>query len=297
MIHFISYSVREALVGIKANKEGYLITIVTTGISMAIFGVFLIVFFNLNEMVQQWREKFQIIVYLTDDSAQQDMRNVKSYFASRQEIEEYSYISKEKALVSFRKRLNNNETIMDNLDVNPLPASFELKLKKNFRQYDKIKSLALEINKLKGVESLEFGEGWLERFETILFFFKCTVFAIGGFICIGIIFIVSNTIKLSLYARKDEIEIMQLVGATDWFIRGPFLLEGMLQGLLGVVLSMAILYGLHQVFIVNLQTSSFFIGQHSFLFLPPMVINYLILVGMLTGCVGSFISVGKFLIY
>lgn len=295
MIHFIRHAVKEVLKGIKVNKEGYLITIVTTAISMSIFGIFLIVFFNLDEMVKKWREKIQIVIYLKDNIPQHEVKNLKNYFASKQEIEEYSYISKDDALAIFKKRLNSNQTIMDNLEVNPLPASFELRLKTNFRKYNKIKSLATEINELEGIENLDFGERWLERFETILLFFKSIISAIGCLICIGIIFIVSNTIKLSLYARRDEIEIMQLVGATDWFIKGPFLLEGLIQGFLGVLLSMAILYGLFKTFTVNLQTSSFFIGQHSFLFIPPIVISYLIFLGMLTGIVGSFISVGKFL--
>jgi cell division transport system permease protein len=191
--------------------------------------------------------------------------------------------------------LDNNKTILDNLDVNPLPASFELKLKKNFRNYNKIKALANNISKLKGVESLEFGEGWLERVETIVFFLKLIATAVGGMICMGIVFIVSNSIKLSLYARKDEIEIMQLVGANDWFIKGPFIIEGMLQGFLGVILSLAILFGFCKALIAGLQSSSFFIGFQSFLFIPPMVVFYMILSGILIGCVGSFISLGKFL--
>jgi len=295
MMHAISSSIKEVLEGLKANKEGFLITTLTIAISMAIFGIFLIVFFNLHEMVGKWREKFQIVVYLNDDIPKKELNNLKGFLKSRQEIEKILFISKEEALVKFKKRLNNLKTIMDNLESNPLPASFELKLKKKYRNFDTIKTIAEGLKKFKGVEDLEYGEIWLERLETILFFLKFIVIAIGGFICLGIIFIISNTIKLSLYSRKDEIEIMQLVGATDWFIKRPFLLQGMIQGLLGVILSLSILYGFYLACIINLQTSDFFVGYQSFLFIPPSILGCLIALGLLIGCLGSYISLRKFL--
>ncbi len=295
MMHAISASIKELLEGLKTNKEGFLITTLTTAISMAILGIFLIVFFNLHEMVGKWREKFQIVVYLNDDIPKKELNNLKSFLKSRQEIEKFLFISKEEALVKFKKRLNNLKTIMDNLDNNPLPASFELKFKKKHRNFETIKTIAADLKKFKGVEDLEYGEIWLERLETILFFLKFIVIAIGGFICLGIIFIISNTIKLSLYSRKDEIEIMQLVGATDWFIKRPFLLQGMIQGLLGAFLSLAILYGFYLAFIINLQTSDFFVGYQSFLFIPPSILGCMIALGLLIGCAGSYISLRKFL--
>jgi cell division transport system permease protein len=295
MMHAINASIKEFLEGLKANKEGFLITTLTTAISMAILGIFLMVFFNLHEMVGKWREKFQIVVYLKDDIPKKELNNLKGFLKSRQEIEKFLLISKEEALVKFKNKLNDLKTIMDKLESNPLPASFELVLKKKYRNFDTIKAIAEDLKKFKGIEDLEYGKIWLERLETILFFLKFIVIAIGGFICLGIIFIISNTIKLSLYSRKDEIEIMQLVGATDWFIKRPFLLQGMIQGLLGVILSIAILYGLYLAFIINLQTSDFFVGDHSFLFIPPSILGFLILLGLLIGCVGSYISLRKFL--
>lgn len=295
MIQLISSALKEALDGIKANKEAYLVTIGTTAVSMSIFGIFLVIYFNMQMMVKTWREKFQVVVYLQDNISKDNMDAMKTYFSSIPEIDGYSYVSKDEALKRFRKRLDRNRTILDGLDVNPLPASFELKIKKEHRYYKKIKSIAGGVNKLKGIENLEFGEGWLERIETILFFLKFIVLAVGGLICLGIIFIISNAIKLSLYSRKDEIEIMQLVGATDWFIKVPFILEGILQGFFGALFSLMFLYVFYEMFINNLQTSSFFIGIQSFLFIPPMVIIYIVLAGILIGCMGSYISVRRFL--
>ena len=295
MIQLIGSALKEALEGIKANKETYLITIGTTAVSMSILGIFLIVYFNVQGMVKKWRENFQVVVYLQDNITKKDMEKLKSYFSFIQGIDEYLYVSKDQALKKFRKRLARNQTILDSLDVNPLPASFELKFKKKYRHYEKIKSIAEDVNKFKGIESLEFGEGWLERIETMLFFLKFIFLAVGGLICVGIILIISNAIKLSLYARKDEIEIMQLVGATDWFIKGPFLFEGILQGFFGAVLSLIILYGFHEMFIDNLQASRFFIGAQSFLFITSRDVAYIVLSGVLIGYAGSYVSLRKFL--
>ena len=295
MMQLISSAIKEALGGIKANKEAYLITIGITAISMTIFGIFLIAYYNMEVIVNKWREKFQFVVYLQDNISKKHMKNLKRHFSTIEGIDRYIYVSKDEALKKFKKRLNQNQTILDNLDVNPLPASFELKFKRKYRQYNNIKSIAEEVIKFKGIESLEFGEGWLERIETILFFLKFIVWVIGSLICIGVIFIVSNTIKLSLYARKSEIEVMQLVGATDRFIKGPFLLEGILQGFFGAILSLVILYVFYVMFIENLQTLSFFIGSQSFSFIPLPIIACIILSGALIGCVGSYISLKKFL--
>jgi len=295
MMQLISSAIKEALGGIKANKEAYLITIGITAISMTIFGIFLIAYYNMEVIVNKWREKFQFVVYLQDNISKKDMKNLKNHFSAIEGIDRYIYVSKDEALKKFKKRLNQNQTILDNLDVNPLPASFEIKFKRKYRQYNNIKSIAGEVIKFKGIESIEFGEGWLERIETILFFLKFIVWVVGSLICVGVIFIVSNTIKLSLYARKSEIEIMQLVGATDRFIKGPFLLEGILQGFFGAILSLVILYVFYVMFIENLQTLSFFIGSQSFSFIPLPVITYIILSGALIGCVGSYISLKKFL--
>ena len=295
MIQLIGSALKEALEGIKANKEAYLITIGTTAVSMSILGIFLIVYFNIQGMVKKWRENFQVVVYLQDNITKKDMEKLKSYFSFIQGIDEYLYVSKDQALKKFRKRLARNQTILDSLDVNPLPASFELKFKNKYRHYEKIKSIAEDVNKFKGIESLEFGEGWLERIETMLFFLKFIVLAVGGLICVGIILIISNAIKLSLYARKDEIEIMQLVGATGWFIKGPFLFEGIIQGFFGAVLSLIILYGFYEMFIDNLQVSRFFIGAQSFLFITSRDVAYIVLSGVLIGYAGSYVSLRKFL--
>ena len=295
MMQLISSAIKEALGGIKANKEAYLITIGITAISMTIFGIFLIAYYNMEVIVNKWREKFQFVVYLQDNISKKHMKNLKRHFSTIEGIDRYIYVSKDEALKKFKKRLNQNQTILDNLDVNPLPASFEIKFKRKYRQYNNIKSIAGEVIKFKGIESIEFGEGWLERIETILFFLKFIVWVVGSLICVGVIFIVSNTIKLSLYARKSEIEIMQLVGATDRFIKGPFLLEGILLGFFGAILSLVILYVFYVMFIENLQTLSFFIGSQSFSFIPLPIIACIILFGVLIGCVGSYISLKKFL--
>lgn len=295
MIQFIGFTVKEALKGIKANKEAYFITITTTAISISIFGIFLIVFFNLHEMVKEWRERFQIIIYLKDDITQTEAGLLKSYFISRKEIKEYYYVTNEEALKKFRKRLSSNSSILENLNINPLPASFELKLKEKYRNYSNIKNIAKSINKLNGIEDIEFGEGWLEGLETALLFLKLLAFAIGGLVCIGIVFIVSNTIKLSVYARREEIEIMQLVGATNWYIKGPFIFEGIIQGFLGTILSLVMLYGLYLAANASLQSFNFVIGTPSLIFIPPLVINYMLFSGLLIGCVAGFLSLRKFL--
>ncbi|MBI5183865.1 MAG: ABC transporter permease [Nitrospinae bacterium] len=295
-IRYIYRIFREAILSIKNNRGINLITIGTFAISMTIMGGFLIVYINFKAVVNKWSEKVQLVIYLKDNLSIKDLEEIKKEISSDSGVDKYTYISKDEALKDFRGRLKENSSILNGLDTNPLPASFIITLKDDLRGSDYIKRLTKRIEGLKGIEDTEFGEGWIERFEIVTLFLRFVIIAIGGLLTIGLIFVVSNTIRLSLYSRQNEIEIMKLVGATNWFIRGPFMIEGLIQGLCGALLSLIILYIIYRLILFRFEYSvAILTGFAPIYFIPVDMIIYMITIGIIIGCTGSMISVGKFL--
>jgi cell division transport system permease protein len=146
----------------------------------------------------------------------------------------------------------------------------------------------------QGVESIEYGEEWISRFEKFMVFSKIFLFAIGGLLALGLILIISNTIRLSIYSRQDEIELMLLIGATPRFVKIPFLLEGMIQGLAGSVLALFLIGGVHYYLKSKFQSSIDSMGM-DFQFIAEPFLFGLVGLSVLVGLMASYISIFQFL--
>ncbi|MCF8063508.1 MAG: ABC transporter permease, partial [Deltaproteobacteria bacterium] len=176
---------------------------------------------------------------------------------------------------------------------NPLPASFELVFKEaEFRDLAP-EAVKDELESLPGVGEVQYSEQWIERFEGILTVIQAGGFIIGGLLCLAVLFITTNTIKLTIYARRDELEIYKLVGATDRFIKAPFLLEGAIQGFAGGAGALICLYGAYRlVSLKPLYASGFPILK--VVFLPPEIALGLVILSLVLGFTGGLIAVGRF---
>ncbi len=145
------------------------------------------------------------------------------------------------------------------------------------------------------VEEIAYGKDWLQRLEKVMKVVNLIAAVLGGILCLAAIFIISNTIKLTVLARKEELEIMRLVGATEGFIRTPFLIEGLMQGLAGSIISIGLLVILFQVLVTRIDPTVFqILGIASLRFLTPATVLTIIVGGMTLGGVGSLASVGRF---
>ena len=151
---------------------------------------------------------------------------------------------------------------MDGLEINPLPASFEVGFKDVRNHQIDPKKIKKSLEKIKGVNEVQYSEQWTERIKGLMHVVKLLGFIIGCLFCIGVLFITTNTIKLTIYSRKDEVEIFKLVGATDWFIKIPFLIEGAIQGLFSGLVALLILFPLflhHILPILQQSTNPYFV--------------------------------------
>jgi cell division transport system permease protein len=274
----------------------HVLTSGTMAISLFVFGVFLLVQENLQRMLNGWGDQIQINTYLDNNVGSDQVEAIMDRIRAIPEVEGLRHISKEQAWNDFQTALGAQSAVLEGLPDDVLPASFEVTVKPAYRDPGQVEDLADRLGKINGIAAVEYPQQWVDRLNVIVFAVQWTKWALGGILFIATFFIVGSTVRLALLARKDEIEIMQFVGASEELIRAPFVVEGMLQGTIGAGLSLLGLW------LFYLLLEQYLIGQLALfgpkmqlLFLDPASIAIIIVIGLLLGGFGSLFSLGRFL--
>lgn len=248
------------------------------------------VFHNLNIIFSQWKEDFQITVYLKGNPTQKELEIFRKKLKSYKEVKELRYVPKDEALRLFKESLEGQNGLLEGLGENPFPSSFELQLLNTYKNQKDLKRVVGQLKSEEFISDIQYTQEWFEKFSAFLDLFKLVVLLIGTVLLLAVTFIISNTIKLTILARKDEVEIMRLIGATDSFIKAPFVIEGFLQGLIGSVISLLMLFLSYRI----ISAKAFFTIPY-LVFLPSNFIIAVIVGGTALGIFGSNISLGRFL--
>jgi len=291
-IRTVEHFIREVFVSLKRNNWMSFASIGTVAVSLLILGMFLIVVLNLNKMAASLESQVQISVYLHDDLKQKDIDRIEGKIKDFQGIETIKYIDKDKALERFKDRLGDQKFLLTALgDTNPLPNAFEVTVQRP----DFVKTLSESISQIDGVESAKFGQDVVEHLFDLTRMVR--LFGLGIMLVLAgaTVFIISNTIRLTVFARRKEIAIMKYVGATDWFIRWPFLLEGMVLGFFGGAIATIILrcsYSAVTAKVYDTLTFLPLIPEYPFLNYISLAI---LISGTFIGALGSTISLKRFL--
>jgi cell division transport system permease protein len=285
------------LSNIKSNLQVFLVSVATITVAFSILGLFLVIFVNLNSFLTTWSKHIQLIVYLEDHASKSQRAALEQLISTNPDVESMSFISKDTAWANFKNTFSTKKSdFIDELKFNPLPSSYNIKFKPSSDRFTKIQTFAELFKERKGVESVEYGEKWLRAFEKFMLFIRIFLLAVGGLLSLGLILIISNTIKLSYYSRQEEIELMLLIGATPNYVRIPFMLEGMLQGFLGGIFALALIKSLQLYIRLQFQGSLETIARGmEFQFISQPVILVLLTSSVLIGWMGSFISIRQFL--
>jgi cell division transport system permease protein len=292
----VRYILEDALTNIRRSGWGGLASIGTIALSFVIVGIFLVITGNLGAMVTEWKEQFQVTVFLEDGITTEQLALLKKRIESERAVRAMTYTSKEEALRQFKRELRGKESLLEGLGENPLPASFQLRIDEAYHTPEALRQLATFLGRLEGVEDVQYGQEWVDRLTTIIRLLRLVGLGVGLALGFASLLIVSNTIRLAVYTRGEEIEVMRLVGATKTHIRAPFLLEGLIQGALGAVVALLLLYGAYRATLWQLQFSpGQVLGMGVGSFLEPRWAAALILAGAGVGAFGSLISVGRFL--
>ncbi|BCS53673.1 cell division protein FtsX [Geobacter sp. SVR] len=290
------YFVRRALVNIRQNMFVNVVTIGTITLALLIVSLFLLVFVNLENVTDAWSERVQVTAYFEKELSAQEQTAMRATIMAIPGVSKVTFVSRDEALKRFRDRLRGQQTLLEGVRPEILPASFEIALKRSSRDTSGIEAFVANLKRVPGIGEVQYGEEWVRRFNTFLNFLRLLGALLGSFLLIAVVFIISNTIKLTIYARRDELEVMSLVGGTRFFIKAPFLIEGILQGGAGALVAMALLFGLYEGFLHNAGSFMAFNPSAAGLsFLPLEYVGGLVLAGILLGFAGSLTSLNRFM--
>ncbi len=286
------YSLQTAFKNLWMEKWINFLTVLSVSIGLLILSTFAAITLNMDAVIKRWAMSFGLVVYVEDNLSKEKENKLKDLLQRDPDILEVKYISKNQALKELRNIMGDESAILEGFENNPLPSSFELKLKSELLHPDLVKGKASQIKDLSGIEEVQYGEKWLSSLNKITEIMKISTILLGSIILVAIVFVTYSTIKIFFYRRKDEIETLKLLGATRSFIRFPFLLEGLLIGLAGGIISSLSLFGIYTIiamkiplFMPSIKAIMVSLPLSIYLSVPPA--------GAVMSFIGSFIAVGK----
>ena len=288
------YFLREAIRNFYRHRRINLVAIFVIAAGMLLVSGVALAYVNFRNVAAYWGSQLHMVIYLRDGIAPERLEALRIALDQAPATASLAYTSKEEALQQFKARLGEGTAILQGLQANPLPASFSITIRDEFRKPELLREAVDRYRQLPEIEEIDYGEHWVERFHTLVWLLEIGVISIGGIIAAAVMFIIATTVRLALYSRAEEIEIMRLVGATMWFIRVPYVLEGALQGAVGAGLAVGISFAAYVAFMSWLKPmGEFFVDFSLFQFLPPPVITGMLLGGGLLGAFGSMFSLRR----
>ena len=282
------YVFREGFSGFRRAKLSMVAAITTICVSLLLLGMFSVLVVNANSVVQALRDKVEMEAFLSDAMAPVETSIVRDSIAQLEGVSEVRFVSKEQAAAIFKEEFG--EDINKVLDFNPLPASVKIFLKDGYKNAKAAESLYEVVKKIKGVDDVIYRKSLLEMLDRGTTTFLWLVLGVGLFITISSVFLVANTIRLAIYAKRKIVQTMKLIGATKSFVRGPFILEGLVQGFIGGGLAAGILFLVFGYLARWISTE-----LADFVQVKPYYYGIIVAVGCVLGFVGSAISIRKFL--
>lgn len=295
MLQSVGYFVRRVGRNLRQTPVLCSAAIGTVAVALMMIAFFAIVVVNVQQVASQWSREIQVVAYFDQIPGTGRIEQWRTDLERMPEVERVQYVSRDEAFKRFKKRLGADADLLDGVGADFLPASLEVVLGTDYRNKNGVEQVVGRLRQIPELNDVSYEPEWLERFDAFVGLLKAAGLVFGGFLLFAALFIVSNTIKLTLYARREEIEIMTLVGGTPLFIKMPFLLEGALQGVFGGLLALAAVWG---IFTLVLREGLYGIlavtGTGGILFLSSLQQGGMILGGLALGLVGSSLSLRKF---
>lgn len=278
----------------RGNWLSHLMTALTIAFVVLIFGLSTLIYFNLHRLAENYSREIRIVTYIDPALLPEDIEGLKAKVLKLRGVANIRYITSQEGYQRLVQQFQDEKDILAGLGEDFLPPTLEIEVTGTMYNLGRIRPLVSELTSLPGITDVYYGKEWVERLRQAADFTRLITFAIGGLLLLTTIFVVSNTIKLTIYLRRNELETMRLVGATNFFIRGPFVLEGMLQGLVGSGLAMLALFALFE-FLKTQVNFPGFIRFFSPIFLPIPVVTGIIAGSIILCAVVSAFSMRQFL--
>jgi len=287
----LSYFFQEALTSLWRSRLVNAVSVGTIAVSLFVLGAFLTVAGSLGDVVDRWTEKIQVIVYLEDGIEARVLESLENRLREDPAVASLELVTPEQALDRFRSLFRDMSSLPEDLGENPFPASLEVDLDPAHQSAAEVQRLARAFADVPGVQEIQYDLLWIERLATGVRLLRGVGLFLGGILVLAGVFTISNVIRLTVYAREDELDIMRLVGATRAYVKGPFVVEGMVQGGLGGLVAVLLLWAaLH--WLSRDVSSSELVGSAAFA-VPAAISWSLVAGGMVVGIVGSLVSLRR----
>jgi cell division transport system permease protein len=268
----------------------------TMAIVLFVFGAFLLVQENLQNLLKKWGDQIQINAYLDKDLVAGEVSLLRDKIQNFSEVERVRHISREQAWKDFQVALGAQSNVLEGLPEDVLPASFEIFIKPAYRDGPIVEAFANRLRREKGLTSVEYPQEWVDRLSLMVLALQWAMWVLAGILFVAVFFIVRSTVRLAILAQKNEIEVMQWIGAPEELIQAPFVVEGMIQGFIGAGLSLLGLWFLIRFLRDQTPTSiGLFEGLDHLQFIDWGSIALILAIGCLLGASGSVFSLRRFM--
>jgi cell division transport system permease protein len=294
-MRWLWYLFRAAWANLRTNRTTTVVAIVTTAFTLACVGIFLLSYVNLRNAAAWLQEDIKIIVYLDDRVSGEETREIEGKLKADRMVAGVRYISKEQALGEFRAQFPSDSHLLEGLGENPLPASFIVTPATGYQSPDAVNRWAERARTMAGVAKVDYNQEWIDALAGLIRYIELTAIGVGMILSAAAVTIIGNTIRLALFARREEIEILRLIGATRAFIRIPYFLEGAVLGACGSALALGILKLGFELFRQQISSTGRFQGIENMVsFFPLSICVAFVGVGMGLGVAGSVVSLRRF---
>ena len=295
MLPRLRFFLEQALLGLWRSFGVTVLAVVTIGIALGLLATFAVVVSNLARVADRIGADVEISAYLVRTASTADAEASRAQIAGWPEVSAARYVTSTQAMDAFRASLHEDAVILEGLPADVMPPSIEVRLASREWTAAEVAGVAGRLDAVALVEDVRYGQQEIERVHALLGFARVVALVVAVVLCLAVILLVSNTIRLTVYARRDEIEIQGLIGATDAFIRAPFVIEGAIQGWLGGTVAGVGLLVLEGVLEEGLRRGlSYAYGPIQIELVPASFLGALLVLGVLLGLIGSLLAVGKF---
>jgi cell division transport system permease protein len=280
------YALREAISAIRRTPLLTALSVMAIAFSLFVIGLFALTAFNIRLAIEQVEEKVEIVAYLSDETTSGQVDLAVEEIGALAAVREVKYVTKTEALATAMAEMEEFRDVFTDLENNPLPASFEVRLQPGQRSPEEVERVAKSLANYPFVEDVRYGRDWLNAIFTIRRIAAGVAMVIGGAFALVAAIVIATAVRITVFARREEIGIMRLVGATDGFVQRPFLLEGLASGLLGGLLAAGLTWGTYRI-----------LGDNMFrvAWLPSEWIVLVVLIGTGFGLVSSAVAVRRHL--
>jgi cell division transport system permease protein len=290
-VRALQYALDEALASLWRGRHSGLLSTATIALALFVLGAFLLVTTNLERLGAEWSRAAELSVYLTDDVTPAQRQAIETVLTPGSLIASRDYLSKIDALAQFKQTFGDLASTIDGLGDNPLPASIEVRLQPGAAVAASVEALSATVRSMPGVADVRFDRQWLNRLLAAIAVIRVVGIALASVLTFAAALTVANVVRLGLHARRDELDIMNLVGAPQAYIRGPFVMEGVLQGGIGSMIALVVLgaafFALRARYLTPLASA---LSLSSVRFLPIGLCLWVVVGGMAVGCVGGLVA-------